>query len=692
MPKRARDAHDGGVGTSNALRDHAPRRSRSIADLFPLQELFLRVLGFLAPEDLARAQGVSRYWQGMALDPQPRRLIPGRYPHPHYPLSHPLTPSSPSTPPRRLRPIARLPSRAFPPPSPTLSAQDSPASSSASTLGGHGLERGAGRAIVLDRGWVRNEGVDWKGMFRLGTNWSNGNVSSQSTISLPPSPSPSAARPAPASSDAPDDTAQHIALFPSFIVTSSPDSPLVYVYPSSLPASGPSPAVGQTALGIVPPPPGWSTPSRPDTVTSICADQSVAVTNTTDDPVPARLAIFYQTGGFVVVSLRLGARLSWTRDVVSPPSGRPRRVGRRAAAPTDDPVVLCALHWPVLVSCTRAFHLAVHLLSPGADRPTCIKTMHSDVAFHPAALTILPDADADAVVATHTAHAAPTTLFKAALTYCTPLYPASWTLAVQELGIDASLGIVVNREALSVGTRPSTAWPRPVRPLVGVRGRAVGVGSDGRWCVLAGDDNQIHVYSLPAPTGTITARPPGRPEHMTHAQTLLAHAGAVSAIALAAGRCVSAGTDGRVLVWELDDSADGEESDDGARIGRAVGHVELRAGGRRPRPLPVPALNGWPGAADADTDDDEWLMAPHPKAISTAARALFLALPPDRLPPASGRSRGPSAPRQGAADRHDHDNHNAPPPIRHIAFDEEKVVGLVHEGGGAAVRVWSFAG
>lgn len=43
---------------------------RELKALFALDELFLRVLSFLPARDLARAQGVSRHWERMALDPQ----------------------------------------------------------------------------------------------------------------------------------------------------------------------------------------------------------------------------------------------------------------------------------------------------------------------------------------------------------------------------------------------------------------------------------------------------------------------------------------------------------------------------------------------------------------------------------------------------------------------------------------------
>ena len=206
-------------------------------------------------------------------------------------------------------------------------------------------------------------------------------------------------------------------------------------------------------------------------------------------------------------------------------------------------------------------------------------------------------------------------------------------------------------------------WPRKIRPVVGVRGRrAVGVGTDGRWCVLAGEDNQIQVYSLPTPS---PSPPPTKLPSITHSQTLLAHSSAVTSISLSAGRCVSGGRDGRVLVWELDEDEAVEED---GKVGRTVGYVEVRPGGRRQQ------RQFWKGPSGPDHDNDDdgsnegegkdsgpWLGLPHPASISSAARSLFLPRPPDvRID-------------------------DRPPVIRQLAFDEEKIVGLVRVNPGGDV-------
>ena len=490
-------------------------------------------------------------------------------------------------------------------------------------------------------------------------------------------------------------TEHHIALFPSFIFTSNPASPLVNVYRSSG-----SPATSAAPIGIIPPPPGWSSPHRPDNVTAICADQAVSFAEDgliEEDHIgrrpalPARLAVFYQSGGFVILRVRHSSpssKLDWLRESVQPPSHRPRSVRRRATVFTPlqgDPVVLASMHYPMLVTCTLGFHLSFyHIPKPSTSdqptRPGHLSTMHSDVSFHPAALSLFPQSDHDDTTLSDTAVS-----HRACLTYCTPVYPASWTVAVQEFVMDPGLSDIVDvrrGECWNVGQgvdaeTADLVWPKRLRPVVGVKGRnAIGVGSDGRWCVLAGDDNRIQVYSLPTPSPSPS--PPPRTavsdsstsqQPITHSQTLLAHSAAVTSVSLCAGRCVSGAKDGRVLVWELNDDDDLDSAGDvHEKTGRTIGYVEVRPGGRR---------QTWRGASGPEPisgsrgETEGQGVLPHPASISSAARSLFLARPPmPSLQPLS----------------------EVRPAIRQLAFDEEKIVGLVagQREGQEVMKVWSF--
>ncbi|WRT69543.1 uncharacterized protein IL334_006530 [Kwoniella shivajii] len=745
---------------------------KTISDLFPLQEIFLRILSFLPPNDLAKIQGVNKYWGRMSVDPQLwKRLYLARYPHPHHsrliyslPVSEIYT--TKTTSPRPLRPIARLPSRAFPPPSPKRSpslaeGQLTPASLGRPPLIGmreavsHATSSHSKGTMEVDRATegeqeevghgIRNDGVDWKSMLKLGTNWSNGNALSQSTIPLPPSPSPSIRSETPStfiptlSLSSPTSqhrndgvSEQHIALSPSYIFISSPTSPLVQVHSSSTSTSmSTSTLTSNMPIGIIPPPPGWSNPRRPDNVTCIVSDQSVIPTNDDEsisisisssmigqNQLPTRIGIFYQSGGFVILIIRPSSSngISWKRELINPPNIRPISIKRRSTIHElvqGDPVVLSTLYWPLLISCTRDFHLSIYSLSTVSSssspsgqevgvtpRPKHLQTLRSEVSFHPAHLSLFPCPDASDENQSNRNIRNDVTeesRFRAALTYCTPLYPSSWTIAVQELSIDLSPSISVfdmirRGETFHVGRNDDDdedefVWPRKVRPVVGVKGKAVGIGSDGRWCILAGQENKIQVFSLPHhdDQGIFhSAHRMKKESHqfITHSQTLLAHSSDITSLALNSGRCVSSARDGRILVWELDEEYTSPPNGSG-KVGRTIGYVEVKPGGRRSGSQwrgPTGPRNELASNNEGDSDDKEeqasglQLQLPHPQAISSAARSLFLPRPPVQV-----------------------DYQDDKPSIRYLTFDEEKIVGLVRNRSDAngeedeTMKVWSFS-
>lgn len=66
-------ATEGGSSTTTLAmkrRRSSVSELRGLSRLFELDELFLRVLGYLDAEDLANAQRVSKHWARLAVDPQ----------------------------------------------------------------------------------------------------------------------------------------------------------------------------------------------------------------------------------------------------------------------------------------------------------------------------------------------------------------------------------------------------------------------------------------------------------------------------------------------------------------------------------------------------------------------------------------------------------------------------------------------
>jgi len=94
-------------------------------------------------------------------------------------------------------------------------------------------------------------------------------------------------------------------------------------------------------------------------------------------------------------------------------------------------------------------------------------------------------------------------------------------------------------------------------------GSVAGTQTDGRWVVLApavaGETHPLGGFtpaSLPLQLYRLSSPPPragaGAAPKLTFVRSLLGQLGPVSALALADGRCVSLGVDGKVWVWDLE--------------------------------------------------------------------------------------------------------------------------------------------
>lgn len=453
-----------------------------------------------------------------------------------------------------------------------------------------------------------------------------------------------------------------LALSSPFIFVSYPTSPLLHVHASTQAISdtggfSKNGLVSQNPpLALIPPPPGWSSLSRPDFITCIKVDSNdlanSAAGSSTNHALPVRIAVFYQSGGFVILSVNPRSmpsssptpqtlpRVTWSRVLVHKPSNSLSRARRSIfhARTQGDPVVVAQFHSPILISCSQKFYISVwqlpesvpvsecrseearHPPLQGNEDATLLKTLHSPVSFHPATLSLSDitaqhskqeeDNENDEwESANHGLHPQPPSHYRASLAYAVPLYPERWTLVVQDFDISlpgkrtpttslAAFGTVevgdcfhVGRSSVSGSYRLPLRWPlRPTSEIVGVKGdSAIGIGLDDNFAVLAGSDNQIQVYKVPERSNltshsssgiadlgskSMTARSiPHQPHdanairrELTHVQTLLAHSSAITAIALENGRCVSAGNDEKILVWNVDREADIVPADDGTGL------------------------------------------------------------------------------------------------------------------------------
>jgi len=464
----------------------------------------------------------------------------------------------------------------------------------------------------------------------------------------------------------------------NYVLVTYPNSPLLHVHDSrpvktdhvETAASQQGPLIAELSqsntgemnqpIALIPPPPGWSSPSRPDLITAIAVDDP--------DHQDIRIALFYRSGGFVVLTLEShpnGDDKIWNRIIVHVPPVSYQNRKRHFIPPASERVVLAGLKDEVLVGVTGKFYISIYRLKgSGAG---LAKVLHSDVASWPASLTIDEREKADGTVPDEPDEidgpSQRERSLRVKLGYCSPIYPRSWKPSIQAIDITLPHSSTIYAPDLRL------ELPNPIelaRSRVGPRSLIIGVKSipsvgaqvismSHRWIVLAGRDNLVEVYSIQ------------ESGWLEHEQTLLGHAAGVKSVALKDDKCVTSGNDGRVLVWRLDRGASlrppdrGQDDEEGLEEGAVI---EVRTA-KKSHAVESEIM-------DQPTDVFRQTILPvppvtHPMSLVSAARELV------------------SAPPEGAQK------------VRDLAFNEDTIVGLLadHEGGytedqEGVVKVWKF--
>lgn len=235
--------------------------------------------------------------------------------------------------------------------------------------------------------------------------------------------------------------------------------------------------------------------------------------------------------------------------------------------PRIAPIIQAAFCHPVLVTLSESFSLSVYDLTHEVMQVVHVLT--SFTSFPPSSLVLtMPESQT----------------YKLLLTYASPVYPAHWSVGVTEVILSGAtlhhtptlpFKSPTRPPPLLLSTRSTRAFDIPagwideaklrvVREQWGRKvGSVAGTQTDGRWVVLApalpGEARppggftpaslplQLYRLSLPPLRAGSGAAP-----KLTFVRSLLGQTGPVSALALADGRCVSLGVDGRVWVWDLE--------------------------------------------------------------------------------------------------------------------------------------------
>lgn len=449
---------------------------------------------------------------------------------------------------------------------------------------------------------------------------------------------------------------------------------------------------------------------------------------------PIRLALFYSTGQWSLfdVVLPLAAanssamaftdlHTSLALSFALPSASYPRR----AFSDRLDPLLLARLHSPLLVTCSAAFTLRFYRLhdrssktgSRTVEAEELEPTWQSNESWAPVVLSlekVMGDTADDGKLGAFDEWGMPLAReaqdadddFKVTLAYSTPVFPASWSVGVQEFRL--SIPSSSNRSHIRVRQQHALAMPSGGRRLpfinFGQQQRqaeqlVTSIEYSSPYVITTRSDNTLDVYRVSSSsTSTSLASPPHSSlprktsrdsSHLRieHVRTLFGHTAAVSAVALdsSTGRVVSGGVDGRVKVWDLfaGDSRAGAPAA-GGRKRQTVVDVDVD----EPEQAPEDGDEGGAEQGQQKSGDVSERGAPR---VSIWEEMRELRRAKKRQSRLSGRNR--HAATDHGAHEADDDNEGKSGTIKRMWFDEDKIVSLVEgdgDGGQAHVRILRF--
>jgi hypothetical protein len=291
-----------------------------------------------------------------------------------------------------------------------------------------------------------------------------------------------------------------------------------------------------------------------------------------------RLAAFLSTGEFTTFAVDPSHLSASCKRLTHIP-------GRGNAG--SSPIVQAVYHHPLLVTLSQTFSISLYDIS--GDIVGHTQTLTSFTSFLPTSL----------VLSTPT----PST-YKLVLAYAVPVYPSHWSIGTTELiisgptpgissnlrGSPAAISQATTEQIYVLSTRTARAFDVPQgwideSKLRVIREqwsrkvpRVVDTQTDGKWVVVAPGEKvhlvsplqspgsgsvyapaaistqyansttTLQLYRLHFPSGNSIASPP----KLTFVRDLHGHIGPISSLALADGRCVSLGVNGRLWVWDLE--------------------------------------------------------------------------------------------------------------------------------------------
>lgn len=460
----------------------------------------------------------------------------------------------------------------------------------------------------------------WRELYQISTNWRNGSArattlgtnlrravlpevppldavaSSSLSMSLPERPTPSRPSPTAATRQETEDTL--LQFYQQFILSASRTSesmPSVTIH-QSLP-SGASAVVGsfgsERLRRFYAERPGFQ-PSL--SLTEMRLEEAVSPGTTT-----LLCALFYSTGQYALFRLAMPdlsdpSRPFEAREVHTSlatglaPHYQDSTLSYCTTSPFD-PVMTARLQWPILVTLTESLTMRFLRLSWHDDRLHVDETetpLQSRERWAPVVLNLArwPPCPPDKEGAPES--------FRVSLAYSTPVFPASWTVGLQQFDVSVPssplsplrvraehataapaytpLPSTTRRTAPLADTGGSSSPSRPSSPSSLSPSPVTSIEHSHPFIVTSRIDNTIDVYEVASSYNAVSLAggsvPSVPPLRIVHRRTLFGHTARVASVALlpyeepaTSVRCISAGDDGAVKVWHLEPSpASGQRS------------------------------------------------------------------------------------------------------------------------------------
>lgn len=382
---------------------------------------------------------------------------------------------------------------------------------------------------------AQDEGSQWKALYRLQTNWKEGQASASyilrhNVLPQPPPLNIPIASQVPITSIIQERRQPSMVQFIGNHVFTASTSPTHTVPRISLHRLGTT-ADHQKELGSFAPDSlvAWYSERphllnrHPISVTELRLDEGQQITST-NRLAQVRLAVFYSSSQYVLLRIH-----------IEEPNERLKVVEEHAhldmpLLDRPDPILDARFHLPLLVtvserSVLRIHHIALDPETGDFDVLLTQAALQSQLCWRPLTLNLRRKSKST---------------FRFDIVYSTPWFPSSFTIALQEFKLLLPAASQDSSGMLSVETQAATAIPPPEpfrpRPLV------TGLDLHDQYIVASREDNTIDLFEILRPSSGI---------RVEHRRRLFSHTCAVQSISFDGRRCVSGAKDGSLKVWHL---------------------------------------------------------------------------------------------------------------------------------------------